>query len=58
MLPYTARRRTTGYIDEPWHGRWVGSTLASAMQGLGYQEWASMDADDVIALVRQEAGLS
>jgi D-alanyl-D-alanine carboxypeptidase len=58
VLPYTAAAvQLTGYVDEPWHGRWVGSGLASLLQSAGYQEWTNLDADDVVALVRAEAAL-
>jgi D-alanyl-D-alanine carboxypeptidase len=58
VLPYTpAAGPLTGYIDEPWHGRWVGRDLAAQLQGAGYQDWMSVDADDVIDLVRIEAAL-
>ena len=56
--PYTAASvPLTGYVDEPWHGRWVGANLASALQSLGYQAWPDISADDVIAALRSEAGL-
>lgn len=58
VLPYTpAAVPLTGYVDEPWHGRWVGTLLASMLQSIGYQAWTSLDADDVVALVRAEAAL-
>ncbi len=58
ILPYTvAATDRTGYVDEPWHGRWVGGELAHLLQSLGYQEWPELDADDAVAVVRQEAGL-
>lgn len=58
VLPYTAASTgLTGYVDEPWHGRWVGPMLASGLQALGYQDWTTLDADDVVALVRAEAAL-
>jgi zinc D-Ala-D-Ala carboxypeptidase len=58
VLPYTqASVPLTGYVDEPWHGRWVGRDLATALQSIGYQEWTSLDADDVVAMVRMEAAL-
>ena len=58
VLPYTpAAVDLTGYVDEPWHGRWVGRGLAGLLQGLGYQDWPSLTADDVVALTREEAGL-
>jgi LAS superfamily LD-carboxypeptidase LdcB len=58
ILPYTAASSSrTGYVDEPWHGRWVGTMLASGLQALGYQDWTTLDSDDVVALVRAEAGL-
>ncbi len=58
VLPYTAAAvERTGYIEEPWHGRWVGRALAGRLQAAGYQDWTDFDADDVIALVRAEAGL-
>jgi len=31
--------------------------LASALQAAGYQDWNSMDADDVVALVRSDSAL-
>ena len=58
VLPYTpAASDRTGYIDEPWHGRWVGQALASALEAQGYQDWTNLDSDDVAALVRAEAAL-
>ena len=58
ILPYTEASRTcTGYIDEPWHARWVGRQLASGLQGLGYQVWTDQCADDAVAAVRLAAGL-
>jgi LAS superfamily LD-carboxypeptidase LdcB len=58
VLPYTPASVTlTGYVDEPWHARWVGADLAARLQGLGYQTWPSLSADDVVDLVRTEAGL-
>jgi D-alanyl-D-alanine carboxypeptidase len=59
VLPYTpASQACTGYIDEPWHARWVGIALATSLQGLGYQDWTDQCADDAIADVRQAAGFS
>ena len=58
VLPYTqASVPLTGYVDEPWHSRWVGRDLATVLQSLGYQEWTSLDADDLVAMVRAEAAL-
>jgi LAS superfamily LD-carboxypeptidase LdcB len=58
VLPYTlASVALTGYVDEPWHARWVGADLASQLQTLGYQDWPTLSADDVVALVRVEADL-
>jgi D-alanyl-D-alanine carboxypeptidase len=58
LLPYTAASVSlTGYVDEPWHARWVGADLAGQLQSLGYQDWPALSADDVIALVRAEASL-
>jgi D-alanyl-D-alanine carboxypeptidase len=58
VLPYTpASASLTGYVDEPWHARWLGAELASQLQSLGYQDWPALSADDVVALVRAEAGL-
>jgi LAS superfamily LD-carboxypeptidase LdcB len=58
LLPYTpASVALTGYVDEPWHARWVGADLASQLQSLGYQDWPALSADDVVALARAEAGL-
>jgi D-alanyl-D-alanine carboxypeptidase len=58
VLPYTpASVALTGYVDEPWHARWVGADLAGGLQALGYQQWPSTSADDVVALVRAEASL-
>jgi LAS superfamily LD-carboxypeptidase LdcB len=58
VLPYTAAAtELTGYVDEPWHGRWVGRSLATQLQSAGYQDWTELDVDDVIALVRSEAAL-
>ncbi len=56
VLPYTAAASDrTGYVDEPWHARWVGGALASHLQAAGYQDWTDLDADDVVARVRSEA---
>ena len=58
VLPYTAAAtERTGYIDEPWHGRWVGQSLANRLYAASYLDWTDLDADDVIALVRAEAAL-
>lgn len=58
VLPYTvAAVDRTGYVDEPWHARWVGQPLAAQLQSASYQNWATLDADDVVALVRAEAAL-
>jgi LAS superfamily LD-carboxypeptidase LdcB len=58
VLPYTpAAVGRTGYVDEPWHARWLGQSLASQLQSATYQDWTSFVADDVVALVRAEAGL-
>jgi D-alanyl-D-alanine carboxypeptidase len=58
VLPYTAASTDrTGYIDEPWHGRWLGQPLAGRLQAAGYQEWTDLTVDDVVALVRSEAAL-
>ena len=58
VLPYTvAATDRTGYVDEPWHGRWVGAELANLLQSLGYQAWLDADADDVVAVVRELAAL-
>jgi D-alanyl-D-alanine carboxypeptidase len=51
VVPYTpASSPLTGYVDEPWHCRWVGSTLAAQLQALGYQNWTSATADDALAV--------
>jgi D-alanyl-D-alanine carboxypeptidase len=58
VLPYTAAAtERTGYVDEPWHARWVGPLLATALHAAGYHDWTDLDADDVIAVVRTEAGI-
>jgi len=58
VLPYTAAAtERTGYVDEPWHGRWVGQPLASAMNVAGYHDWTDVDADDVLSAIRIESGL-
>jgi len=58
VLPYTAASTgRTGYVDEPWHARWVGRPLASRLQAAGYQDWTNLDADDVVASVWTEAPL-
>ena len=44
----------TGYVDEPWHARWIGQPLASRLQTAGYLDWTELDADDVVALVHAE----
>lgn len=52
VLPYTpASAPRTGYVDEPWHARWVGSALATQLQSLGYQTSAQLTADDAVAEV-------
>lgn len=52
VLPYTeAAQELTGYVPEPWHARWVGAALASALQAAGYQTWADRTADDALAQV-------
>ena len=49
VLPYTVSATSlTGYIDEPWHARWVGRSLASTLQNAGYQTWSTMSADDAV----------
>jgi LAS superfamily LD-carboxypeptidase LdcB len=59
VLPYTpSSQACTGYIDEPWHARWVGISLATSLQALDYQSWTDQCADDAIAAVRQAAGFS
>jgi len=56
VLPYTAAASgRTGYVDEPWHARWVGRPLASRLQTAGYLDWTDLDADDVVASVWTEA---
>lgn len=56
VLPYTvAASDRTGYVDEPWHARWVGPLLATGLQTAGYQDWTDFDADDIVALVQAEA---
>ena len=58
ILPYTvAATYRTGYVDEPWHARWVGQSLATRLRSANYQDWSTVDADDVIALLRTEAKL-
>ena len=58
VLPYSvAAMNRTGYIDEPWHARWVGQPLAAQLRSANYQDWSTLDADDVIAMVRAEAAL-
>jgi LAS superfamily LD-carboxypeptidase LdcB len=58
VLPYTsAATERTGYVDEPWHARWIGADLASLLHQANYHNWSEVDADDAIALVRQESGL-
>jgi LAS superfamily LD-carboxypeptidase LdcB len=49
VLPYTAASVDhTGYVDEPWHARWVGATLATLLQSAEYQTWPDFTADDAI----------
>jgi len=56
VLPYTAAASSrTGYVDEPWHARWVGQPLATRLQAAGYLDWTDLDADDIVALVHTEA---
>ncbi len=57
VLPYAvAATARTGYVDEPWHGRWVGPALAGRLQAAGRQRWSDVDADNVLAWVRDAAG--
>jgi len=57
VLPYTpASSPHTGYVDEPWHARWVGTALASQLQKLGYQTWPELTADDALAAVYAAIG--
>jgi LAS superfamily LD-carboxypeptidase LdcB len=59
ILPYTpASQAWTGYIDEPWHARWVGVSLATSLQALDYQTWPDQCADDAIAAVRNAANFA
>jgi zinc D-Ala-D-Ala carboxypeptidase len=59
VFPYTtASQERTGYVAEPWHGRWVGAALATHLQQLDYLHRLDLTADDAIAIVRAEAGLS
>lgn len=59
VLPYTPSAvDRTGYVDEPWHARWVGQPLATQLQSMGYQSWVGLDADDAVALIRAETGLA
>jgi hypothetical protein len=55
--PHTSISSSAGYVDEPWHGRWVGQPLASAMHVAGYHDWTDVDADDVLSAIRIESGL-
>jgi D-alanyl-D-alanine carboxypeptidase len=56
ILPYTAAAaERTGYVDEPWHARWVGRPLAAALQSAGYQAWTDADADDALTWLRTAA---
>lgn len=58
VLPYTAAAtERTGYVDEPWHARWVSPALATALHAANYHDWTDLDADDALAVVRAEAGL-
>jgi LAS superfamily LD-carboxypeptidase LdcB len=58
VLPYTPMSvALTGYVDEPWHARWVGTELAMGLQALGYQTWPDLSADDVVSMLRDEAKL-
>ena len=58
VLPYTAAAIVrTGYVDEPWHARWLGRPLATALQSASYQAWTDADADDALSRLRAEAGL-
>src|SRR5207237_3441980 len=57
VLPYTpASSPLTGYIDEPWHARWIGRGLAAQLQTLKYQTWTDMCVDDAIAAARAAIG--
>jgi D-alanyl-D-alanine carboxypeptidase len=52
VLPYTpASSPVTGYVDEPWHARWIGAALASQLQSLNYQSRPDFTADEAIAAV-------
>ncbi|MDQ3809219.1 MAG: M15 family metallopeptidase, partial [Chloroflexota bacterium] len=40
VMPYTAAAaERTGYVDEPWHARWVGRALAARLNAAGYHDW-------------------
>jgi zinc D-Ala-D-Ala carboxypeptidase len=53
VLPYTAAAAPrTGYADEPWHGRWVGRSLAAQLAMAGYREWSDAHADDALSWVQ------
>jgi D-alanyl-D-alanine carboxypeptidase len=56
VLPYTpASVDHTGYVDEPWHVRWVGASLAARLQSAGYQTWPDLTADDAINWLHAQA---
>ena len=58
VVPYTVgASQHTGYVDEPWHGRWLGAALAGQLRSANYLEWTDLTVDDVIALTRVEAAL-
>jgi LAS superfamily LD-carboxypeptidase LdcB len=58
VLPYTsAAAERTGYVEEPWHARWIGAELATRLHMANYHDWSDVDADDAIAVVRQASGL-
>jgi zinc D-Ala-D-Ala carboxypeptidase len=58
VVPYTVgASQRTGYVDEPWHGRWLGRRLADRLHAAGYLEWTDLTVDDVVALTRMEAAL-
>jgi D-alanyl-D-alanine carboxypeptidase len=53
VLPYTvAASERTGYVDEPWHARWIGVPLATELYALGYQSWTDRTVDDAISAAR------
>ena len=54
VLPYTQHGESrSGYAFEPWHIRWVGRALASALHADGYLDRSELVADDYLQAVEE-----